>query len=299
MFINEVSKNTNLTKKAIEYYIGQGLISPAVLENGYRDFSEDDRKLLSQISVLRKLDISTDEIKAVLSDRTNTALQKISVRKEMEFQRETTKKAILNKLSNGTMYSEISLELLAIEKAKTITEKLLDAFPGFYGRFICLHFARFLNVTITTESQETAWQTVISFLDNVPDLTLPEYLQDYLVEGTRHIGTEQAAEMMESTKNAIENIDDFLSSNKEVLEQYLAYRQSEAYKNSPACKVMELMKQFFSTSGYYDVFIPAMKILSPSYADYYTQLETANEKLLAQYPEMEKLSLHNLNSSLP
>jgi len=38
------------------------------------------------------------------------------------------------------------------------------------------------------------------------------------------------------------------------------------------------------------VFIPALKKLSSSYADYYKQLEIANEKLLAKYPEIEKMN---------
>jgi len=37
------------------------------------------------------------------------------------------------------------------------------------------------------------------------------------------------------------------------------------------------------------VFIPAMKELSPSYAEYYEQLEKANERLFAEYPDIEKL----------
>ena len=34
MLIHEVCKECNLTKKAIEYYGEQGLISPTVMENG-------------------------------------------------------------------------------------------------------------------------------------------------------------------------------------------------------------------------------------------------------------------------
>lgn len=66
MLINEVSKNTNLTKKAIDYYTLQGLISPSILENGYRVYSEKDIECLNKISVLRKLDISIDQIKNIL-----------------------------------------------------------------------------------------------------------------------------------------------------------------------------------------------------------------------------------------
>jgi len=42
MLMNETSKITSLTKKAIEYYTEQELVFPSILENGYRDFSADD-----------------------------------------------------------------------------------------------------------------------------------------------------------------------------------------------------------------------------------------------------------------
>ena len=42
MRIQEVSQYTGLTKKAIVYDVEQGLVCPAVLENGYRDFSGRD-----------------------------------------------------------------------------------------------------------------------------------------------------------------------------------------------------------------------------------------------------------------
>lgn len=38
MLINETAKFCNLTKKAVEYYTEQGMVNPAILENGYRDF---------------------------------------------------------------------------------------------------------------------------------------------------------------------------------------------------------------------------------------------------------------------
>jgi len=190
MLINQVSKTTGLTKKAIEYYTLQGLISPSILENGYRDYSENDIEILNKISVLRKLNLGTDEIRPLLSDKSNTALQAISVRKELDFQREAVKNTILSKLGSDKSYFEISTELQVLDHNKTITEKLWEAFPGYYGRFICLHFARFLYEPIKTEIQQAAYEAIISFLDNAPSFDLPEELQEYLIEGTRHIGTE-------------------------------------------------------------------------------------------------------------
>ena len=159
MLIKQVSTITGLTKKAIEYYTLQGLVAPAVLNNGYRDYSQNDIELLNKISVLRKLGISTEEIKTVLADHSNSALQDISLRNELHFQRESRKKEILDELSRGLPYSDIRSKLQALENGKTITEKLLEAFPGYYGRFICMHFATFLNEPIETESQQNAFDT--------------------------------------------------------------------------------------------------------------------------------------------
>ncbi len=288
MLIHEASLATGVTKKAIEYYCEQGLICPAILENGYRDFSANDVERLKQISVLRKLGISGEEIKTVLSDESGDALQRLSVQKELSLKREQTKKALLEQLSGGKSYADISAELQTIETSKTITEKLLEAFPGYYGRFICLHFARFLNEPIQTNQQQAAYERILSFLDNLPPLEFPEDLLEYLSESTQQIGTQQINAMIQSTQKSIENPDEFLSENKEFLEQYLAYKQSEEYQNSPAYKMMALLKTFNSTSGYYDVFLPALKELSSSYAQYYRQLEIANETILSRYPEIEK-----------
>ena len=290
MLISEASKIANLTKKAIEYYTEQKLVLPIMLDNGYRDFSENDVERLKRISVFRKLGLNTEEIKAVLADETNNALQKISVQKELNMQKEQVKKSILDKLSCGQSYAEINAELKAIEQSATVTEKLLEAFPGYYGRFICLHFARFLNEPITTTEQESAYAVIIRFLDNVPSLNFPEEVESFLNESTKNISTENICDMIENIKQSIKNPDKFLSENKEVLEQYLTYKQSEEFKNSPVFKIQTMLKEFNNTSGYYNVFIPAMKKLSVSYAEYQEQMGIANERLLSQYPDFAKLN---------
>ncbi len=289
MLINEASKLTKLTKRAIEYYTLQGLIFPSVLENGYRNYNDQDIEKLKKISILRKLDIPIDEIKHILNDTTNNVLQAVTVKKELAYKRDILKRSILKKLSLEASYDEISIELQSIERSKTITDRLLEAFPGYYGRFICMHFARFLNEPIKTKPQQSAYETILSFLDNLPTLDIPKDLEEYLIEATKHIGTEQISEMFETMKKSYQNPDEFISENKEVLKKYLEYKKSDEYKKSPASKLMELMKSFNSSSGYNDIFIPAMKQLSSSYVEYYQQVEIANKKLLKHYPEIEKL----------
>lgn len=289
MQINEVSKRTKLTKKAIEYYTNQGLIAPAVLENGYRDYTKQDVERLIKIGVLRKLEVSTEEIRAILSNQTNVALHAVAVRKELDHQRKKIKKELLRELSLGQDYLEINKQLQVIEQEATITEKLLEAFPGYYGQFLALHFSRFLNQPVQSQEQQSAYETILSFLDEIPSLEIPADLEDYLAEATKQIGTAQINRMLEETKESIENPEQFLADNQQVLERYLEYRQSDEYKASPAGRLMELMKEFSRGNGYYDIFIPAMKRLSTAYSDYYQQMEIANQKLLSQYPAIENL----------
>lgn len=81
------------------------------------------------------------------------------------------------------------------------------------------------------------------------------------------------------------NIDEFVRKNKETLDQYNEYKKTEEFKNSPANRLMELMKQVCSTNGYYEKFIPAMRKLSPLYNEYYEQMIKANEQFIKNYPE--------------
>lgn len=289
MLIKEVCTISKLTKKAIEYYVEKGLVSPIVLENGYRDFSTDDINQLRKISVLRKLGLGTDDIKIALFDESGQVLKKLSTQKELKLEREKIKQSIFNKLSIGTDWEEINSEIESIEKNETIIERLLYAFPGYYGRFISLHFSRFLNEPLTTPEQQVAYDEIFSFLDNTPALEFPKDVEEFLIKTTDHISTQDIQKMEDDIKETIEDTEKFLAENKEVLNQYLAFKQSDKYKNSPAYKIESMLKEFNKSSGYNDVFIPAMKKLSNYYSDYYKQLEIANKKLLLNYPEIERL----------
>lgn len=289
MLIKEVCKMTNLTKKAVEYYIEKGLVHPTILENGYRDFNTEDVNQLKKISILRKLGLGTDDIKIILSDKSGQTLQEISTQRELKLEREKIKQSILDKLSSAEDWDEINNEIKVLERGKTITERLLDAFPGYYGRFISLHFAQFLSHPLTTPQQHRAYDEILNFLDTSPQLKFSKEDEEFLMENTKHISIQIVREMDKNKKKAIENPDKFLSDNKEMLNQYLEYKKSDEYKNSPVYRIQSILKEFNSSSGYYDIFIPAMKKLSPSYAEYYKQLEIANEKLLSQYPEIEEL----------
>lgn len=48
MLRGEVQKKIGLTRKAIEYYEEKGFIHPKKLENGYRDYGQEDLEVLKK-----------------------------------------------------------------------------------------------------------------------------------------------------------------------------------------------------------------------------------------------------------
>ncbi|MBP1042526.1 MerR family transcriptional regulator [Vagococcus sp. BWB3-3] len=286
MLINEITKQTGLTKKAVEYYCEQQLISPTIQENGYRDFSESDRLLLEKIAVLRKLEISVEEIKEILADQTGDVLQRIALQKKIMLKNSELKQALLNELCLNASYVDIKDKLQSIDDQTAISDKLLELFPGYYGRYICLHFARFLTDPIANEEQQKAYDDIISFLDDVPQLVFPLEIQDFIDEHMITISNQLINKTLQNMETALADPETFMSENKDFLIQYMAYKQSTEYLDSPSYKMQAYMKEFNASSGYYERFIPAMKKLSPAYTEYYAQLERADKKLQEDYPEI-------------
>ena len=69
-----------------------------------------------------------------------------------------------------------------------------------------LHFARFLNETNPDRQARIRIQEnhIFSWIIYLRS-PFRDDLQDYLMEGTKHLGTEQITEMLESTKKSIES----------------------------------------------------------------------------------------------
>lgn len=159
MLINEVCKECNLTKKAVEYYTEQGLIQPRITENGYRQFSETDALKLKRIAVLRGLGFSVPEIRTILENDSRTAIYDVLNRKEFEIVELQTKQALIKQLAESGDWEHIEGQVEALQNKQSILNRILDKFPDFYGKFVCLHFAPFLSEAITTDEQREAFET--------------------------------------------------------------------------------------------------------------------------------------------
>lgn len=283
MQLNELCKVCGLTKKAVEYYVDQQLVQPLVLENGYRSFSPQDAEVLKKVATLRRLGLSVQSIRSILSDETQTTLRQAIQQKAALLDAEQEQLLHLRFLADTQDWDAIRHRLDIAEKKQAILLRLTNAFPGHYGNYIRLHFARFLDLPIESTEQQEAFETVVHYLDSM-DFDLPTDLQDYLEQAALALD-QQAEEKIAANMECILNDPEaYLAEHKDELEAYLAYKASEAYKDSPACQLQAQLYQLHQEKGYYDVFLPAMKRLSPSYSAYYQGLEAANQVFLQHYP---------------
>ena len=115
-------------------------------------------------------------------------------------------------------------------------------------------------------------------------MDFPLELEGYLREVFDAIGREDMEKLHASCMDAAHDLGDFIDKNRESIESYLKYRESDAYINSPAGKMKEMLSAFYKSAGYYDVFIPNLKVLSPAYCEYLDQMEEANTVFLERYP---------------
>lgn len=214
------------------------------------------------------------------------SLAKVKYQKDLELQQYDKKQELLSQLIEGENIEKIIEQLEELEKQQTIKEKLLNAFPGYYGYFLVLHFGRFLNEKILSGEQEIAYNNIIEFLDSVKTFKIPPELREFFEDAICFVDDELMESTIAEVVKAIENVDDYIEKNKDVLEQYIAYRSSEEYKQSLAYKIQNLLLEFHRTNGYYDVFIPNMRKLSTSYDEYFKKLEEANKRFMQRYPEV-------------
>lgn len=276
MLINEVCKKCKLTKKAIEYYIEQKLVQPKILDNGYRDFSVNNVEKLKKIATLRRLGLSVQSITEVLEKENPAVLHKIAEEKKIAIEAEKMRQDLVLQLAEKQDWDYINSQLEAIEKKQTILQRILNAFPGYYGRYLSLHFAVYLDEPVISDEQQEAFETVIDFLDNI-NFKLPASLQQYLNEITRNFDEAFVENMFISMNKAIHTPEKYIEDNREILEQYLKFKESDEYKNSKGYQLQEFLKKLNRENGYDTIFIPAMKKLSISYREYHNRLEKANE----------------------
>ena len=284
MYIHEAAKLSGTTKKAIEYYCQKGLLSPKFTENGYRDFTEEDVACLKKISILRSLGVSVDETRELLSGNSSAVFQRIIQEQEALLQRKKEQNELLKELAASLDWNAARLKVTAAESRQSVIERLTRAFPGFWGKYLSLHFSQFLQDPVQTKDQENALIEICEYLDGV-QFEIPEELEKELdvININNNPTVQRKAD--EALTEAVNDPEVWLKDNKEIIDQYLEFQKTDEYLNSPGFRLMELLREFNQDKGYNSVFIPAMRRLSPTYDAYMIKLQEANQVFLCHYQQ--------------
>ena len=214
-------------------------------------------------------------------------LNRIVIEKEQKEIRLKIDKIHLERLIEGDMsineIFRLNDEIIQEEKksGEFIKRELKRAFPKGFGEYMAYHFSPYLNEPLDTMEKIKAWHNIVEFLDNIPQFKIPKFIQIGLASSSDEI----RKRTYEATKSKMEAL---LEAQGEELEEYkkelLGYvdKQKEwrllPYLN-PFFNFKKKLMNFYKESGYYEVFIPNMKVLSKEYREYSEKLNLINDKL--------------------
>lgn len=206
MRINEVMKETGLTKKAIYYYENEGLIKPQKdPDNNYRNYAEEDVRKLIVINILRRLDVpikaigdivnNSVPIKDVLKEQLVLTNQKIN----LLFQNKMVMNDLILKDIDERDFSfktlqEFNQELDRLSQSSGHVGKELERiFPGTLGKTFSIFYSHFLDVPLDTDEKLSAWNDLIKKLDEMKEIDFPEEIQGIVEDLYGEVGEEQLA----------------------------------------------------------------------------------------------------------
>ncbi|MDD3168635.1 MAG: MerR family transcriptional regulator [Eubacteriales bacterium] len=190
MKINEVMKETGLTKKAIYYYEKEGLIKPQKdPENNYRNYTKEEVKNLIIINILRRLDVPVKAIGDLIADS-------VSMKDVLKEQLVITNHKINMLFQNKKIMNELILQdadksdlsFSTLKKFKLKTDKLFTVsgqagdeleliFPGTLGKTFAIFYRNVLNVPLDSDEKISAWNELVSRLDEMKEIEFPEEIQ--------------------------------------------------------------------------------------------------------------------------
>ncbi|MFA6941539.1 MAG: MerR family transcriptional regulator [Clostridiaceae bacterium] len=288
MKINDVCNETGLTKKAVSYYENQGLINPEKSSNGYRNYTSEDIGLLKEVFLYRKLDISIKDIKNIIETANKNSILSdlLNDKKKQQLKIERQEKylkILCESEFSPDLISDISSKISEEEnlRGEYIKNELKRVFPNGLGAFLSFHFAAYLNEPIDTPEKINAWRNIVDFLDNIQDIKFPkevsslyDSISDTDIASFHNLSNEKFTELLNADEEKLEKY-------KKEISDYVERKDENKLldKMEPFNKYKKAMAEFFKTSGYYDTFIPNLKVLSKSYKEYQEKLTALNEGL--------------------
>lgn len=272
MLVNEILKEVGMTRRAIKYYEEKGLLSIKKDTNGYRNYTDEDVKVLKKISVYRKLEISIEDIKNLLNTNDRGILISIYNQKLQEKQlQESELEALKDFIDNGN--PDKANEVLDYT---TIESAIESMFPDeAWAEYLNSHFKPFLNVRIKTPEQKQALENILEYCENTT-LKTPFMMK---------LGIKLTSGILTETRTADEMIAYYRDMSDEEYEKLKAdvlkgaKLKSGIMKYHPAFIAQRKMMKEYQDKGYNDIFMPNLMVLSPKYGEYKRALDTVNDRI--------------------
>jgi DNA-binding transcriptional MerR regulator len=219
MKINEVMKETGLTKKAIYYYENEGLIKPQKdPDNNYRNYSSDEVRTLIMINILRRLDVPIKAIgdmignsvpmKDVLVEHLTLTNQKIN----LLYQNKIVMNDLISKDVSGRDFSFPTLKAFNRELDKQVAcaglagKELERIFPGTLGKTFSIFYSNFLNVPLDTAEKVAAWNELIRKLDEMKEIEFPEEIKKIVDELYEDVDDDKLAHWERISRRVIREV---------------------------------------------------------------------------------------------
>ena len=220
--------------------------------------------------------LSITEIKNVLNYNTlSSALRK----KQLELEVEEKRKDILELLIKGENDNVIQERLALLENGETIYERLERAFPGYFGMMIFSAYQPFLSEPLK-ESETSAYNEYINYLDSLPTFELSEEERDYIEKNTAGLGINELKDVNNAKIKAVEDIKQWWTENKATVTKYEEFKNSDEYASSLMKKIYDKLKKYMEDNNYYETAIPLIRQFSKTYDDYYKKLLEANDEYM-------------------
>ena len=280
MMIKEVQELTGLSRKAIEYYQQKGLIDPAVLENGYRDYSREEADTLRHIALLRALDVPLDDIKALLSGSAGPGALLRERQTDMDLRQRKT--LLMEEYAKTGPTDDLKKKLDALGREESLAKRFFRLLPGYFGQMLLYNFAPFLEDPAASEAQEKTFEEAVSFLDSLPPLLLPPDLAEAAESAAEGVSLDMMRDMQKDKRAALRDPQGWYKEHEDMIKAYGQMKQTEEYLSAPAVRAGERLKAYLMETGYYERFIPLMRRLSPAYDEYYRDLLRAEPVLAGE-----------------
>lgn len=276
---SEIQKKTGLTRKAIEYYEEKGLIKPCRDENNYRIYNNNDLEKLKKIYMYKRFGLDVVEIRDILQnkDMAMNAIRKIEIKSDMESEKLKLFKEFLAVDKNNVHgIKNIENKLKTIEMKDSIYEKLCTIFPGYFGQMIFLNYTFFMDDIV---DDYDAFEKYIDFIDSLPQINFTEDEILYIESTANGIDMSFMESVAKEKYYSVKNFDKWYDENIDIITQYLDYKSSEEYLNSPIYNIEKKIRNYMDMNNYYEIAIPLIRRFSRKYDAYYKDMLDANEKL--------------------